>query len=287
MYKVVDVNEDNLDIYRGYLGEDLAENIGRSYYRAIVMIGESQATPVSGMVWTLKNVERDADNESNIIWIRCDDKGSFSDMIDAYAQRVKEEGVVRSHAFIPVKDGKEMKAMLMEKGFNMRLSESDVIVVKLSELSKMPMMKRMEKMAIPENIMSLNQLTMRTFRKGIAKSVSQNRYGLCDDLSELGILWFEDDVSCVSTVDSVINGFFLFHKRPSGVLAVQLLVCLDKSFKTTLPFMMRKFVTTMEEKYDPDTLVELDRHNEQALLLSEKLLPRGFGIPTYAGGREE
>ena len=287
MYQIIDVNEENLESYQGYLAEDLAENIGRTYYRGLVATDESDGSPVSGMVWMLKNVEKDADNESEIIWVRCDDKEAFNSMIKEYGERAKAEGVVRSTAFIPVKDGKEMKALLIENGFNMRLSESNVILVKLSELIEMPMMKRMEKMTIPENIVPLNQLTMRTFRKGVARSVSQGRYGLCDDLSELGILWFEDDVSCVSTVDSAINGFFLFHKRPSGVLAVQLLICLDKSFKTTLPYMMRRFVTAMQEKYDPDTLVELDRHNEQALLLTEKLLPRGFGIPIYAGSRNE
>ena len=287
MYQIIDINEDNLDSYVGYLGNDLAENIGRIYYRGMVVTDDSTDEPVSGMVWMLKNVEKDADNESNIIWIRCDDKESFDTMINAYAERVKSEEVVRSRAFIPVKNGKEMKAMLIGKGFNMRLSESDFVLMKLSELSKMPMMERMRKMPIPEGIMPINQLTMRIFRKGISKCVSQGRFGLCDDLGELGMLWFEDDVSCASTVDGAVNGFLLFHKRPSGVLAIQLMVCLDKSFKTTLPFMMSQFVRAMEEKYDPDTLVEIDRHDEQALLLTEKLLPRGFGIPIYSGGREE
>ena len=133
----------------------------------------------------------------------------------------------------------------------------------------------------------MNQLSLRTFRKGISKCIDKGRFGLCEDLSELGIAWFEDTVSCVSTVEGIINGFFLFHKRPSGVLAVQLLICLDKSFKTTLPLMMKQFVVAMEENYPPDTLIELDRHNEQSMLLTERLLPRGFGIPIYAGSREE
>ncbi len=287
MYQIIDVNEDNLDVYGSFLGEDLSENIGRSYYRAVVAAEDGSENAVSGMVWMLKNLDEDADTESNIIWIRCEDKEAFSDMMQGYSERAKSDGVVRSCAFVPVKNGKEMKAMLMEQGFKMRLTESNAVVVKLSELSKMPHMQKMKDMKIPESIMPLNQLTMRSFRKGIAKSVGLGKKGLCEDLEELGLLWFEDDVSCVSVKDDKINGFFLFHRRPSGVIAVQLLVCLDTSFKTTLPFMMRQFINAMEEKYDPDTLVELDRHNEQALLLAEKLLPRGFGIPVYAGGREE
>ena len=285
MYQIIDINEDNLELYTSYLGEDLAENIGRSYYRALVAVDDDK--PQSGMVWLVKHLDEEADTESNIIWVRCDAKEAFDQMMEAYSERARSEDVVRSHVFIPVKGGKEMKAMLIEKGFNMRLSESDVVVVKLSELSEMPLMKKLKKAPIPESIAPLNSLTLRTFRKGVSKCVMNGKYGLCEDLSELGIYWFEDEVSCVSSDDNGINGFFLFHLRPSGVMAVQLLVCLDNTFKTTLPFMMRQFVTAMEEKYGPDTLVELDRHNEQSLLLTEKLLPRGFGIPIYAGGRNE
>jgi hypothetical protein len=285
MFQIIDINEDNLELYSAYLGEDLAENIGRSYYRGLVAVGDGG--PQSGMVWLLKHLDEEADTESNIIWVRSEDNDAFDEMMEAYSERARSEDVVRSHVFIPVKGGKEMKAMLIKKGFDMRLSESDVVVVKLSELSEMPLMKKLKKVPIPESIAPLNSLTLRTFRKGVSKCVMNGKYGLCEDLSELGIYWFEDEVSCVSSDDNGINGFFLFHLRPSGVMAVQLLVCLDNTFKTTLPFMMRQFVTAVEEKYGPDTLVELDRHNEQSLLLTEKLLPRGFGIPIYAGGRNE
>ena len=288
MYQVVDINEDNKEIYAGFIPEDLTENVGRSYYRFILIADNDNNSIICGMVWIMKHLEEySVDTESNIIWIRCDDNDYFDTLMEAYATRAKEEGAVRSHVFIPVKDGKEMKALLSNVGFNMRLAESDTVLVKLSELSAMPLMKKMKDLPKPERIMPLNQLTMRSFRKGISKCISQHRYGLCEDLSELGIYWFEDDVSCVSAVDNGINGFFLLHKRPSGVITCQLFVCLDKSFKTTLPYLMGTFVSAMLEKYDPDTLVELDRHNEQTMLLAEKIYPRGIGIPIYSGTREE
>ena len=286
MYQIIDIDEDNAETYERFLSRDLAENFGRAYYRGILARNDDNE-PVGGMVWCLKNYEKDEDTESSIIWIRCEEEDVFSEMMDAYTERIREDGVLRSQVSIPVKNGKELKARLRDSGFQMRLTESDIIIVKLSELTSMPLMKKMKKMQIPEDILPLNQLSLRTFRRGIAKCIDKGRFGLCEDLSELGISWFEDMVSCVSTVDGAINGFFLFHKRPSGVLAVQLLICLDKSFKTTLPLMMKQFVVAMEENYPPDTLIELDRHNEQSMLLTERLLPRGFGIPIYAGSREE
>ena len=130
-------------------------------------------------------------------------------------------------------------------------------------------------------------VNIRTFRRGITRSICEGRYGLCEDLESLGVRWFEDEVSSISIEDEAINGMFLFHLRPSGIVAVQLLVCLDNSYKKTLPNLMCQFILAMEGKYGPDTMIELDRHNEQSLLLSEKLLPRGFGIPVYEGSREE
>ncbi|WP_024865095.1 hypothetical protein [Butyrivibrio sp. FCS014] len=287
MYRIVDIDEDNREEYADYLGEDVSENIGRAYYRAIAVVDEATSMPRAGMVWTLKNINEDADTESNIVFIRSDNEDAFSYMMDDYTDRIKSDGVVRSHAFIPVKEGRQLKEMLKEAGFNMRLSESDVVLVKLSELSDMPFLQKIKKAGIPDTILPLEQVTMRSFRKGVTKCVMQGMVGLCDDLSDLDMGWFENDVSCVSIIDGAINGLLLFHQRPSGVIAIQLMVCLDQSFKKTLPYLMGRFVISMEKKYSPDVRIELDRHNQQSLLLSEKLLPRGFGIPIYAGSRTE
>ena len=287
MNSIIDVDRNNLEEYRRFIGDEIAENIGRAYYRAIAAISDIDDEIVGCMVWVLRNMEKEADNESDIVFLKCDDFAVFNEMMDGYKARIRADMVIRSHAHIPVKNGKMLKDMLKKSGFSMKLTESDVIIVKLSELSEMPLMKKLRDKKMPDSITTLNQVSIRAIRRGISKSVSQGMVGLCDDLENLGVRWFEDEVSCVSTSDEGINGMFLFHLRPSGIVAVQLLVCLDSSFGKTLPNLMRRFVLAMEEKYEPDTRIELDRHNEQSLLLSEKLLPRGFGIPIYAGSREE
>lgn len=287
MSSIIDVDRNNLEEYRRFIGDEIAENIGRAYYRAIAAISDIDDKIVGCMVWVLRNMEKEADNESDIVFLKCDDFAVFNEMMDGYQARIRADMVIRSHAHIPVKNGKMLKDMLKKSGFSMKLTESDVIIVKLSELSEMPLMKKLRHKKMPDSITTLNQVSIRAIRRGISKSVSQGMVGLCDDLENLGVRWFEDEVSCVSMNDEGINGMFLFHLRPSGIVAVQLLVCLDSSFGKTLPNLMRRFVLAMEEKYEPDTMIELDRHNEQSLLLSEKLLPRGFGIPIYAGSREE
>ena len=287
MYRITDIDRNNLEVYQGFLGDDVSENIGREYYRAIAAVSDIDDKLCGCMVWVLKNIAQEIDNESHIVFIKCGDKDVFDAMMEGYGERIKDEQVVRSTAFVPLKEAKLLKAMLKDAGFGMRLTESNVINVRLSEMSQMPLIEKLRNKKMPDSITTLNQISIRAFRRGIAKCVNQGRYGLCEDLESLGVRWFEDDISSVSTGEDGINGLFLFHVRPSGVVAAQLLVCLDQSFKKTLPMLMCRFVTAMEEKYGPDTMIELDRHNEQSLLLSEKLLPRGFGIPIYEGSRTE
>ena len=179
---------------------------------------------------------------------------------------------------------KNEKEALKAAGFSAKLSEGDNIIVKLSELSAMPIMKSRK---IPHNIGTISELTLRKFRKGISKAISRGRKGLCEDLSYLSMGWFEGDVSCYSMDEDEISGFLLFHKLPSEMLSIQLMIGLDNNYDKNLLGMVRKFIVSMEEKYPPETKIVLNRHNSASLQLAEKLLPRGFGIPVYAGNREE
>ena len=286
MFVIVDLSDENIRLYSEYIDEDMAENIERSNYFGLVAcddFGKAKA----GMMWQYKNVETDEDSESLIEWIRAENDEAFTQMMNAYQMRVLEKEVVRSKISIPVKDGKELKARLKDIGFDMKLTESDLIVVKLSELSNSAIIKKMRGKKVPSSIKALKELTPRAFRAGIAKCVIKGRKGLCEDLGDLYIQWFETDVSCASVDEKGVNGFFLFHKKPSGLITVQLMICLGSNFKSVLPLMMYRFVSAMEEKYGPDQKVAFDRHNEQVLMLAEKLMPRGFGIPVYAGSRKE
>ncbi len=286
MYVITELTDENISLFTEYIDEDMTENIERTNYFGLAAVddfGKVKAT----MLWQYKNLELDADNESLIEWIRADDPEAFTRMIDVYRVMALENEVVTSKVVIPVKDGKELKALLKEAGFDMRLSESNLITVKLSELSDSAFMKKMRGKKIPGSVKTLKEIPPRMFRDGIAKCLMKGRTGLCDDLGDLYIQWFEMDVSTVSTGENGVNGLFLFHKKPSGLITVQLMVSLDSNDKSLLPMLIYRFVSAMEEKYSPDRKVTFDRHNEQVLMLAEKLLPRGFGIPVYVGSRQE
>lgn len=286
MYNIIDITEDNLDEFIGYVGRDMAENIGRTYYAGIVACDDNNE-PRGAMIWEYRNLEAEDDNESVIEWIRVEEDEVFGTLMDAYKERVLAEDVVLSKVSIQAKEGKELRKLLKGAGFDMMLNESNKIFVKASELSEVELMQKMRGKKIPSYIKPLSEISMRTFRTAISKCVFMGRHGLCEDLADLPIRWFDEEVSFVSETSKGINGLFLFHKIPTGLIRAQLLVCLDKSVQTTLPLLMLQFVKAMERIYEPDTLVEFDRHNEQVMLLTETLIPRGFGRPVYTGSRRE
>ena len=82
----------------------------------------------------------------------------------------------------------------------------------------------------------------------------------------------------------------LFHRMPSGKLAIKLMYAFAKDQKQVgliLTMMIRQMVITAEELYPEDTVILVERHNAAAMALSERLFPRGFGRPVYVGERQE
>ena len=54
--EIIELTEDNVEEYSEYLGPDKAENIGREYYRGIVVINEKKV-PESAAIWELLHLE--------------------------------------------------------------------------------------------------------------------------------------------------------------------------------------------------------------------------------------
>lgn len=205
-------------------------------------------------------------------------------LLENYSERIKKDGVEKSSFVISVKDSAIEKTVLKEAGFSVTLTEGDNILVSLSELTDLSIMKSHK---VPDSIRTLDQLMLRKYRNAILQCVLLGRTGLCEDLEELPMSWFDTSVSCYSEKNGNVNGLILFHALPSGILSIQLMVGLDENYQAVLPGLMRKSLISMQENYSEDTEVLLNRHNQASLMLSENMLPRSFGMPIYVGSREE
>ncbi len=279
---IVILDEDNVEVYMDYITRDVAENIGRPFYRGLVVTEDD--TPVAGMIWEVRNMMQEADNESKITWLKIDDEQAGESMFEEYKKSAAEDEVVKSSFVLPAKSTSKEKEVLKNAGFSVLFMEGDLIRTRLSEIAAL---KYFEKVQPSERIHALNTMTQRGFNAAVRHFISKGKYGLCEDLAYLPRSFFENEISCYSEMDGDANGLFLFHKYPSGALLVVIMAALGNDYGKILPQMIKFSVTSALENYSDDTEVLIDRHNYASLALSEKLFPSGFGMPVYIGSRQE
>ncbi len=282
--KIIDITEDNLEIYTDYLGEDMAENLTRMFYRGVVAVDDDSTYPTGALVFRFVNLEEKAENEAVIEWLKVDDVDAGDALMVAYQNKIREKEVVRSSFVLPIAQGKLLKNFMKANGFTVRLYEGDDLISCVDEMTKLPVLN----MKIPmEGVHPLSNMLMRDFRKEMSRCVEAGRKGTCEDLAYLPMSYFDQNISSYVEKNGEVMGMQLYHKSPSGSLEIKLLIAWTKDFRLIFPQLFKQTLTSAIELYPQDTPVILNRHNEASLLLAEKLFPRGFGRPIYKGERIE
>ncbi|MBQ7615757.1 MAG: hypothetical protein IJU77_11980 [Butyrivibrio sp.] len=280
--EVIYLDQDNIDVYKDYFSEDMAENIGRSFHHGFVVTDGDD--PAAGIIWEIRNVMKEGDRESHIVFIKIDNDEASDILFDTYKEAIAEDEAVKSTFSLPAKASVKEKDALKNAGFTVDLMEGDTIRATLSEISEIGFIKKVTPSAAVKPLSNLNQ---RALNFGIRHFTALGQYGLCEDIAYLSRSYFENDVSCYLEGDEQINGLLLYHKIPSGALKVILMAVDGNAFVRELPGLMSQSVSRAMEIYDPGTEVWIDRHNYSALALTEKLFPSTFGIPVYVGSRDE
>lgn len=90
---IVDLTEDNVIDYESYLGEDRAENIGRTFYRGIVVHDDMTWELAGGMIWEIHGKENPEKSViSHIEWMHVKSPEVADALFKAYEERVRDEG---------------------------------------------------------------------------------------------------------------------------------------------------------------------------------------------------
>ncbi len=276
------LSEDNIEQYSGYIPEDIAENIGRVYYNGIIVKVAEQ--PVAGMIWVLRNYKKKGEPTSHIEWLVVSDKEAGNLLFSEYSRLLEDEDVVKSDFSLPARTSKVERAILKEHGFTSALMEGDTISARLSEISDLGFITKIEP---SEDIKALYDIPQRGLNTVLKRMVSKGHFGICEDIELLSRMHFDNNVSCFSEQDGVVNGLFLCHLTASGKLLVEMMTYIGKDYVKGLLQMIRFALINADYYYSGDMEVVIDRHNYASLALGEKFLPRSFGIPVYVGSREE
>ena len=282
MGQITEITEDNIDELTEILGEDIAENIGREYYYGLTSC-DPLNEPVSAIVWCIKNADSFDDREAELCYFSSEDEEDGEELIQEYTDRIGDENVIRS--FFEFEDGKDDAGkMLKASGFSASKKEGKNLYGTLGEFSKMSFASKKQ---TPSYIVGLDSLNMLQFRQGVTNCMFCGRVGINEDLAMLPMEWYEMDISSAMITDGKVNGFFLVHKKPSGVLMPVLLYATGVDARKEMLNMLRFSVNAALEKYPANTKVLIKRHDEKTKALTAYFFPGRKGKKALCGEREE
>lgn len=274
------ITKDNVDSFKEILGQDLAGDIPRSFYRGLA------ATDDSGechgvLVYELLGVDSDADTKSRIRLLSGDNDEVKDLLQEEYKKVATEDDVAKS--FFETSEV-EAATFFENIGFSKATVESREISFTVGELDKLPINRKAK---LPEYIGNLEEVTVIQYRNFVKKLIIKEKKGAVEDLAYLPLNWFERKLSSCSVSDDKIDGIFLIRKTPSGELHPQLYTAFGPDYVKNLGFMLANTVNYALATYPPETKVVVYRRNKEILTLTHKLLAGYKGEEIFAGIRDE
>lgn len=276
----IKITEDNLETYRALIPEDVAENIGREYYRGVAL---GEGDPEAALIWEIKNAdEEDKETTSEVVWAyrRSADEGG--DLFAAYSKEAGYEEVVRTWFELPGED-RELQDFFEDAGFSTKLREGRDVIVSVGDLSELSIARG----KVPSYVMGLGELMVRQYRRGIMDCLIHRGKGIHEDLAQLPMGFFDQEISSCVMMDDKVDGFLLVHVLPSGAILISFLCSLGPDSRINMAMMMRRSIQMAAKQYPANTRVILRRHDEASEKLAAKLFPKKKGETVLGGERME
>ncbi len=282
------LEKENLGEFESLIPEKLAENIGREYYRAFIVLDEDQ-TPVASCIYKLmylESADRDTEARLESIFVDMDHRGIGCGraLMEELKERLDKEGVKITRFEIP-KEGNEDTADFLRKfGFVLEEKESDRIHVTIEDLSKSPACKKIRKSDI---IGEIESIPLRKVKAGIMNCVFSSRREVEEDLPNLPLFWHQVQLSAYTMKDNKVTGLFLIHQRGEKEFEPILLFALEPGARKDLLNMIRFTAGRALELCPKDADIVINRKDDSIRNLTNALFPAIKGGKAYSGKREE
>lgn len=274
--------EVNIKEYSDYIDDDVAENMGRLFFRGIAGHNPVDDSVLSMLIWELKSVDDDSQTRSELKWIYAIDPEYISPLLESYRSEALNENVKKSF-FENMSLEKEKQKALRECSFSIEAGESKDINVTVGECRELTIAKK----EAPSYIQSISGLDDMELYQGVMNILFKYDNPALEDLAYLPKEWYEQNVSCYIKTDGKVTGFLLVHRCPSGILVPVLFFAVGADSRISLLEMMRFSIRRAAEKYPQDTIIRIHRRNKEVKALSGKLFPDKKGEPAVFGERTE
>ncbi|MBR6257668.1 MAG: hypothetical protein IKR23_09850 [Lachnospiraceae bacterium] len=283
MGDIIELTEDNLEQYNDLIGGEETENIGREYYRGIVMT-DDKGKVIASAIWEMIHLDDDEkDTEARLVSMHAEDDDKAGRILEEFRNRIREEDAVSCFFELKPDESGITQKVFEKAGFDISETEGSEIVVTLKELNEKTFSRSGK---TPPYIRELGSLMVRPFRRGVMDCIFHSRRELMEDLGTISMSWFEQQVSSYVETDDRVSGFLLIHKTPSDRLRLEVFTASGGDAKKDL-FSMMVFSLRQALKYYPeDTEVVICRRDSDIKNLTDYLLPEVKGMKVIYGRKE-
>ena len=278
---LVEISADNAEEYRGFIDEDMIENLDRAFFRGLG-VEDDEGEPAGALVFEIKNSESEEDTRSRIRLLNVSDEAVKGQQMEGYSEAVSEEEVVES--FYESAD-ESLPSELISQGFTKEESESQDLSVTVADVKKIAGMFKAIK--TPSYITGLSDMSTKQFRSFVKNCLFNGKRGLLEDLAYLPKTWFEEEISSCALTDDELTGVLLFRQLPSGSLHAVLYTAFGPDFQRNLSLLLARTIQKVVELYPDDTVIVVRRHNDTVKKLMDKLFAGRAGARIYSGSRAE
>ncbi len=260
---------------------DISENLTRKHVRNIAALNENGIAE-GFLVWMINKGKAGRDTEAELIGLSGTDEEVLRQLLKEYGKRSADDDVKRSW-FEQNELSAAQKNSVRSANFSLLEREGCDIILSVSDLDSLKIGKK----RIPNTIKSIERLQEIQFWQGITNCVFHGKKGIMPDLDCMSMDWYERRISCAVMTDERINGLFLIHKTPSGILKPVLFTAIGPDSSKDLLDMLRYSVAAAIKDYPPDTKIVIRRHDESVYSITSFLLPDRKGETVWAGERTE
>ncbi len=259
---IVEIDAYNLDNYMDILGIDMAENVGRTGFYAF---GTDEKRTETAIMWKIAPNE-EGERVSDILLFRAGNKSLGKELLLELVKKSGDFGVNKYHITMDRVSDIEM-GLLKGFGFTVSRVESKDVASTISDVQLNALN------AIPATVkpVALNELTYPEFRQQLTTSILKNKRGACSDVADLPMRWYDQDLSCGIVKNGEVEGMFLIHVLPSGIILPVLLTSSGDAPIKDMLMMIRYSLGEALKKYPPDSVVRVYRRNADIKALTDRL----------------
>ncbi len=279
---IIDITSENLEQAEDLVSEDILENLKNDTCTGLLSVNRKEE-PEGVLIFAWKNRSSADPIRSEILLFSAETSEAGKELLQHYTEMIRNKDCFCSDFEFKTVSAAE-EAALKDAGFQMTKQESRDLTISVSNLIQL---KKLITKKPPRHIASLENTMWLEVYQGLANCMFHGFKGIVDNISEMPLDWYEKKLSCCAEADERINGLFLIHQLPSGILMPVMLACIGPDYQKDLMYMISTAARSALELYPPETRILIRRHRENIVLLTKKLFPGVTGETIIYGERKE